>query len=159
LRIGFISSSNIEFHRLLDFLPIGFNESPNRVGSYSLILFFYLAFTGWNSAAYIVEEIDQPRKNSSQKALISSTIFSWSVRYIYSKWFLKTLALCIYNISLLMLQVATIVLLKNIFGPQEGSLVSVFFMLSIDRPLISDYFLGLDHGNYPSIAKATTKLW
>jgi basic amino acid/polyamine antiporter, APA family len=38
----------------------------------SLIYVFY-AYTGWNSAAYITEEIDQPRKNLP-KALIGATL-------------------------------------------------------------------------------------
>ena len=38
----------------------------------SLIYVFY-AYTGWNSAAYIIEEVDQPQKNLP-KALISATL-------------------------------------------------------------------------------------
>ncbi|MFL0682968.1 MAG: APC family permease [Algoriphagus aquaeductus] len=44
----------------------------------SLIYVFY-AYTGWNSAAYIIEEVDQPQKNLP-KALISATL---SVMVIY----------------------------------------------------------------------------
>lgn len=44
----------------------------------SLIYVFY-AYTGWNSAAYIIEEVDQPQKNLP-KALISATL---SVLVIY----------------------------------------------------------------------------
>jgi basic amino acid/polyamine antiporter, APA family len=39
----------------------------------SMVFVFY-AYTGWNSAAYIVEEIDNPRKNLP-KALIIATFF------------------------------------------------------------------------------------
>lgn len=38
----------------------------------SLIFVFY-AYTGWNSAAYIIEEVDQPRKNLP-KALLTATM-------------------------------------------------------------------------------------
>lgn len=53
----------------------------------SLIYVFY-AYTGWNSAAYIVEEVDQPGKNLP-KALISATAFVMVIYVLLQLVFLK----------------------------------------------------------------------
>jgi len=53
----------------------------------SLIYVFY-AYTGWNSAAYIVEEVDQPSKNLP-KALISATAFVMIIYVLLQLVFLK----------------------------------------------------------------------
>lgn len=53
----------------------------------SLIYVFY-AYTGWNAAAYIIEEIDQPRKNLP-KALISGTILVMILYILVQVVFLK----------------------------------------------------------------------
>lgn len=55
--------------------------------SVSLIYVFY-AYTGWNSAAYIIEEVDQPQKNLP-KALIWATITVWVVYVLLQLVMLK----------------------------------------------------------------------
>ena len=86
----------------------------------SLIYVFY-AYTGWNSAAYIIEEIDQPRKNLP-KALIGATFSVMAVYVLLQLVFLK-------HASILQLsgkvEVADIAF-GNLFGPSGALWVSFF---------------------------------
>ena len=86
----------------------------------SLIYVFY-AYTGWNSAAYIIEEVDQPEKNLP-KALIWATV-SVMVMYIL--------------LQLVLLKHATVgqlagkvevadIAFGNLFGPAGALWVSLF---------------------------------
>lgn len=76
--LGFFFESTGE-ENSLNFSDSWVNEIMLPGFSVSLIYVFY-AYTGWNSAAYIIEEVDQPQKNLP-KALIWAT-FSVMVIYI-----------------------------------------------------------------------------
>ncbi|MDA0315471.1 MAG: amino acid permease [Bacteroidetes bacterium] len=86
----------------------------------SLIYVFY-AYTGWNSAAYIIEEVDQPKKNLP-KALIGATIL---VMVIYV--LLQVVLLKHASVSQLtgQVQVADIAF-GNLFGSRGAAWVSLF---------------------------------
>jgi len=86
----------------------------------SLIYVFY-AYTGWNSAAYIIEEVDQPKKNLP-KALIGATILVMVIYVLLQLVLLKHA-----SVSQLsgQVQVADIAF-GNLFGPNGALWVSLF---------------------------------
>jgi len=86
----------------------------------SLIYVFY-AYTGWNSAAYIIEEVDQPKKNLP-KALIGATVLVMVVYVLLQLVLLKHA-----SVSQLtgQVQVADIAF-GNLFGPNGALWVSLF---------------------------------
>jgi basic amino acid/polyamine antiporter, APA family len=86
----------------------------------SLIYVFY-AYTGWNSAAYIIEEVDLPEKNLP-KALIWAT-FSVMVIYILLQLvFLKHASVAQLSGKVEVADIA----FGNLFGPSSALWVSVF---------------------------------
>ena len=86
----------------------------------SLIYVFY-AYTGWNSAAYIIEEVDQPKKNLP-KALIGATLLVMVIYVLLQLVLLKHA-----SVSQLsgQVQVADIAF-GNLFGPNGALWVSLF---------------------------------
>ena len=86
----------------------------------SLIYVFY-AYTGWNSAAYIIEEVDQPRKNLP-KALIGATVLVMVIYVLLQLVLLKHA-----SVSQLagQVQVADIAF-GNLFGARGAVWVSLF---------------------------------
>ncbi len=86
----------------------------------SLIYVFY-AYTGWNSAAYIIEEVDQPKKNLP-KALIGATLLVMVVYILLQLVLLKHA-----SVSQLtgQVQVADIAF-GNLFGAGGAVWVSLF---------------------------------
>ena len=91
----------------------------------SLIFVFY-AYTGWNSAAYIIEEVDQPRKNLP-KALLVATML---VMIIYI--FLQVVLLKHASVEQLSgkVQVADIAF-GNLFGLNGALWVSFFIAIQL----------------------------
>jgi APA family basic amino acid/polyamine antiporter len=86
----------------------------------SLIYVFY-AYTGWNSAAYIIEEVDQPKKNLP-KALIGATLLVMVIYVLLQLVLLKHA-----SVSQLsgQVQVADIAF-GNLFGAEGAVWVSLF---------------------------------
>ena len=91
----------------------------------SLIYVFY-AYTGWNSAAYIVEEINEPRK-SLPKALISATFLVMVVYVLLQLVFLKHASIAQLEGKV---QVATLAF-GNLFGNQGVFWVSLFIGIQL----------------------------
>jgi APA family basic amino acid/polyamine antiporter len=91
----------------------------------SLIYVFY-AYTGWNSAAYIIEEVDQPKKNLP-KALIGATLLVMVIYVLLQLVLLKHA-----SISQLsgQVQVADIAF-GNLFGPNGALWVSLFIGIQL----------------------------
>jgi APA family basic amino acid/polyamine antiporter len=147
--IGVYYSPQIEFTSL-DFSSSWSNEVSKPGFAVSLIFVFY-AFTGWNSAAYIVEEIDQPRKNLP-KALISATIFVTVVYVLLQVIFLKHASEDQLSGKI---QVANIVF-ENIFGPTGAAWISFFIAIQLIATISGYSWIGprITH----SIAK-DYKLW
>ncbi len=147
--IGFYFAPQIEFSAL-DFSSSWSNEVTKPGFAVSLIFVFY-AFTGWNSAAYIVEEIDQPRK-SLPKALISSTIFVTVVYILLQLVFLKHASVDQLSGEV---QVATIAF-ENIFGSTGAAWISFFIAIQLIATISGYSWIGprITH----SIAK-DYKLW
>jgi APA family basic amino acid/polyamine antiporter len=147
--IGFYYAPQIELPAL-DFSSNWSNEITKPGFAVSLIFVFY-AFTGWNSAAYIVEEIDQPRKNLP-KALISSTIFVTVVYILLQLIFLKHASVDQLSGKV---QIATIAF-ANLFGPTGAAWISFFIAIQLIATISGYSWIGprITH----SIAK-DYKLW
>nr|WP_287936816.1 amino acid permease [Algoriphagus sp.] len=75
--MGLFSGSKIEVSAID--LSSSWKEEVLLPGFAVSLIYVFYAYTGWNSAAYIIEEVDQPQKNLP-KALISATL---SVMVIY----------------------------------------------------------------------------
>lgn len=133
-----------------DFTPTWKGEILRPGFAVSLIYVFY-AYTGWNSAAYIVEEIDQPRKNLP-KALISATILVMVVYVLLQLIFLKHASI---DQLAGKVQVATLAF-GNIFGNQGIFWVSLFIGIQLIATISGYTWVG------PRITNAMAKefrLW
>lgn len=86
----------------------------------SLIYVFY-AYTGWNSAAYIIEEVDHPKKNLP-KALIWATFSVMVVYVLLQLVFLKHASISQLSGKVEVADIA----FGNIFGPAGALWVSFF---------------------------------
>lgn len=117
--LGFVYTSQVE-PTALDFSGSWKNEVLVPGFAVSLIYVFY-AYTGWNSAAYIIEEVDQPQKNLP-KALIWATV---SVMVIYILLQLVLLKHASADQLSGKVQVADIAF-GNLFGPKGALWVSFF---------------------------------
>ncbi|MCU0402471.1 MAG: amino acid permease [Algoriphagus sp.] len=117
--LGFVYTSQVE-PTALDFSGSWKNEVLVPGFAVSLIYVFY-AYTGWNSAAYIIEEVDQPQKNLP-KALIWATV---SVMVIYILLQLVMLKHASVDQLSGKVQVADIAF-GNLFGPKGALWVSFF---------------------------------
>lgn len=117
--LGFVYTSQVE-PTALDFSGSWKNEVLVPGFAVSLIYVFY-AYTGWNSAAYIIEEVDQPQKNLP-KALIWATV---SVIVIYILLQLVLLKHASADQLSGKVQVADIAF-GNLFGPKRALWVSFF---------------------------------
>jgi len=115
------------------------------------LIFLFYAFTGWNSAAYIVTEIVQLRKNLP-KALISSTIFVTVVYILLQLIFLKHSSVDQLSGKV---QIATIAF-ANLFGPTGAAWISFFIAIQLIATISGYSWIGprITH----SIAK-DYKLW
>lgn len=147
--IGFYYSPQIEL-TALDF-SLNWSEEVFKPGFAVSLIFVFYAFTGWNSAAYIVEEIDQPRKNLP-RALISATIFVTIVYILLQLIFLKHASVDQLSGKV---QVATIVF-ENIFGQTGAAWISFFIAIQLIATISGYSWIGprITH----SIAK-DYKLW
>lgn len=133
-----------------DFTPTWKGEILRPGFAISLIYVFY-AYTGWNSAAYIVEEIEQPRKNLP-KALISATIIVMIVYVLLQLVFLKHASIDQLTGKV---QVATLAF-GNIFGSQGIFWVSLFIGIQLIATISGYTWVG------PRITNAMAKefkLW
>jgi APA family basic amino acid/polyamine antiporter len=116
----------------------------------SLIYVFY-AYTGWNSAAYIIEEIDEPRQNLP-KALISATLLVMLVYVLLQLIFLKHASIEQLSGKV---QVATLAF-GNLFGKQGVFWVSLFIGIQLIATISGYTWVG------PRITQAMAKefsLW
>lgn len=91
----------------------------------SLIYVSY-AYTGWNSAAYIIDEIDDPKRNLP-KALIPATLLVTVLYILLQLVFLRHASVSDLSEKI---EVATISF-NNIFGAEGGIWVSIFIGLQL----------------------------
>ncbi len=101
------------------------------------MVYVAFAYTGWNAAAYVVDEIDNSSKNLP-KALIGSTLFV-SVVYV-----LFQLAL-IKNATALQMQgkeEVTFIAFDNLLGTAGGKWVSIFIAIQLVATISSYLWVG-----------------
>lgn len=90
------------------------------------LVFVTYAYTGWNAAAYIVDEIDDPRRNLPKALLIGSALVT--ILYVLVQVvFLKHASVADLSGKV---EVAFIAF-KNLFGPERGNWVSYFIAIQL----------------------------
>lgn len=118
--LGFAFDPKLEIDSALLFDSSWQNELLLPGFSVSLIYVFY-AYTGWNSAAYIIDEVDQPQRNLP-KALIAATMTVMVLYILLHLVFLKHASLEQLSGQV---QVAVIAF-ENLFGSTGAFWVSIF---------------------------------
>ncbi len=101
------------------------------------MVYVSFAYTGWNAAAYIVDEIDNPAKNLP-KALIGSTLFVALVYILFQYVLLK-------NATASQLQgkeEVTFISFKNLVGNTGAKWVSIFIALQLIATVSSYLWVG-----------------
>ena len=101
------------------------------------MVYVAFAYTGWNAAAYVVDEIENPSKNLP-KALIGSTIFV-SVVYVLFQFALLR------NATVAQLEgkaEVTFIAFNNLLGSAGGKWVSVFIAIQLIATISSYLWVG-----------------
>jgi APA family basic amino acid/polyamine antiporter len=101
------------------------------------MVFVAYAYTGWNAAAYIADEINNPSKNLP-RALIRSSIFVAAV-YILFNWVLLQHATVS---SLAGKEEVSFIAFNNLLGKQGGKWVSLFIALQLIATISSYLWVG-----------------
>ncbi len=95
------------------------------------------AYVGWNAAAYVVDEIDNPRKNLP-KALIGSVVFVSIVYVLFQIVLLKNAT----AVSLQGKEEVTFIAFNNLLGSTGGKWVSVFIAIQLVATISSYLWVG-----------------
>ena len=101
------------------------------------MVYIAFAYNGWNAAAYVVDEIDNPRKNLP-KALIGSTLFVATVYVFFQLALLK-------NATALQMQgkeEVTFIAFDNLLGSTGGKWVSIFIAIQLVATISSYLWVG-----------------
>ncbi|HEY4876700.1 MAG TPA: amino acid permease, partial [Puia sp.] len=101
------------------------------------MIYVSFAYTGWNAAAYVADEIDDPRKNIP-RSLIGSTLFV-SVAYILFQFVLLKNA----NVNELQgKEEVAFISFQNLLGSAGGKWVSVFIAIQLLATVSSYLWVG-----------------
>lgn len=135
-------STGIKIGFILILIILGFSYVPVQEGAIDLsttwqdeillpgfavsLLYVTYAYTGWNSAAYIVDEIKDPRHNLP-KALLIGTAFVTILYVLVQVVFLKHASVEQLSGNV---EVASIAF-KNLFGAEGGNWVSYFIAIQL----------------------------
>ena len=101
------------------------------------MVYVAFAYTGWNAAAYVVDEIEDPSKNLP-RALIGSTLFVAIVYVLFQLVLLK-------NASVTQLQgkeEVTFIAFNNLLGSAGGKWVSIFIAIQLVATISSYLWVG-----------------
>ncbi len=90
------------------------------------LLYVTYAYTGWNSAAYIVDEIDDPRRNLP-KALLIGTVLVTIIYVLLQVVFLKHASLAQLSGKIEVAYIA----FKNVLGADGGNWISYFIAIQL----------------------------
>ncbi len=101
------------------------------------MVYVSFAYTGWNAAAYVVDEIHNPLKNLP-KALIGSTLFV-SVVYVLFQWVLLKNAGAS---QLAGKEEVTFIAFDNLLGAAGGKWVSIFIAIQLVATISSYLWVG-----------------
>ncbi len=146
--LGFSISGNAS--NAVDFSN-GWQKEILKPGFAVSMVYVSFAYTGWNAAAYVVDEIDTPSKNLP-KALIGSTLFVAVVYVLFQLVLLK-------NATVGQMQnheEVTFIAFDNLLGSAGGKWVSVFIAIQLVATISSYLWVG------PRVTRAMAmenKLW
>jgi basic amino acid/polyamine antiporter, APA family len=101
------------------------------------MIYVSFAYTGWNAAAYVVDEIDQPQRNLP-RALIGSTLFVSLVYVFFQVVLLRHAALT----ELQNREEVTSIAFTNLLGSGGGKWVSFFIALQLIATISSYLWVG-----------------
>ncbi|MCW3094012.1 MAG: amino acid permease [Ferruginibacter sp.] len=101
------------------------------------MVYVSFAYTGWNAAAYIADEIDTPQRNIP-KALIGSTLFVSIVYLLFQFVLLKNATVP----QLVGKEEATFIAFDNLLGTAGGKWVSVFIAVQLVATISSYLWIG-----------------
>lgn len=101
------------------------------------MIYVSFAYTGWNAAAYVVEEIDQPQRNLP-RALIGSTLFVSLVYVFFQVVLLKHAAVA----DLQNREEVTSIAFTNLLGTSGGKWVSLFIAVQLIATISSYLWVG-----------------
>lgn len=115
------------------------------------MIYVGFAYTGWNAAAYIVDEIDSPRRNLP-RALIISTVFVAATYLLFQFVLLKHASAPAMEGK----EEVTFIAFDNLLGTAGGKWVSVFIAIQLVATISSYLWVG------PRVTQAMAKeykLW
>ena len=101
------------------------------------MVYVSFAYTGWNAAAYVVDEIDQPLKNLP-KALIWSTLFVSTCYILFQLALLRSAD----RIQLQGKEDVAFISFTNLLGSAGGKWVSVFIAIQLIATISSYLWVG-----------------
>ncbi len=133
--LGFSVTSNYEANAIL--LDNTWQQDMLKPGFAVSMVYVSYAFVGWNAAAYVVDEIDSPRKNLP-KALIGSAVFVSIVYVLFQMVLLKNATAS----SLAGKEEVTFIAFNNLLGSTGGKWVSVFIAIQLVATISSYLWVG-----------------
>ncbi len=101
------------------------------------MVYVFFAYTGWNAAAYVAEEIDEPRKNLPL-ALIGSTLFVAVVYVLFQFALLKNATVTDMQDK----EEVSFIAFNNLLGSAGGKWVSVFIAVQLIATISSYLWVG-----------------
>ena len=101
------------------------------------MVYVSFAYVGWNAASYVVDEINDPRKNLP-KALIGSTLFVAIVYILFQYVLLKNASV----IQLVGKEEVTFISFENLLGSTGGKWVSIFIAIQLIATVSSYLWVG-----------------
>lgn len=101
------------------------------------MVYVAFAYTGWNAAAYVVEEIDDPSR-TLPKALIGSTLFVAIVYVLFQLVLLKNAPAA----DLAGKEEVTFIAFNNLLGSAGGKWVSIFIAVQLIATISSYLWVG-----------------
>src|SRR5579862_676070 len=123
-------------HNALDFAG-GWAHDMIRPGFAVSMIYVSFAYTGWNAAAYVAEEIESPKRNIP-RSLISSTIFVAVVYVLFQFVLLKNGDVD----QLKNKEEVTFIAFANLLGKEGGKWVSIFIAIQLLATISSYLWVG-----------------
>jgi basic amino acid/polyamine antiporter, APA family len=115
----------------------GWHQEILKPGFAVSMVYVAFAYTGWNAAAYVVDEIDNPVKNLP-KALIGSTLFVAVVYVLFQFALLKNATVT----ELAGKEEVTFVAFNKLLGSVGGKWVSIFIAIQLIATISSYLWVG-----------------
>ncbi len=132
--VGFLGTSNGV--NAID-LNISWHKEILQPGFAVSMVYVSFAYAGWNAAAYVVDEIDAPKKNLP-KALIGSTVFVACMYVLFQFVLLKNATLS----ELTGKEEVTFIAFNKLLGSTGGKWVSFFIALQLVATVSSYLWVG-----------------